>query len=138
MCLMHGITPLQLASLRDDPIYRTIYEQEADTLRNRSSLLYLELQLLGPKAMENAKYYVERREDRQNWEVSKFVLEKLLPGPKQTHEVNVNATLNAVSLQFLNEKLPGLKAELDVEVGSLDDDPALTRALPSGNGTGHG
>ena len=131
---MFRLSAKDLREHRDHPDYQRLVAEQTADLQSRCALLYFEFQLLGPKALENAKSYLDQRQDKHNWDVTKFVLEKLLPDPAQRHEVHHSgSTLNVEAVVFLNEKLPGLAESLrDQPAIDIEVDPRLSR--PNGHG----
>ena len=132
---MFRLSPKDLKDHRDHPEYQRLVAEQTADLQSRCALLYFEFQLLGPQALQNARDYLSQKQDRHNWDATKFVLEKLLPDPAQKHEVHHSgSTLNVEAIVFLNEKLPGLAASLkDQPTIDIEADPRLTRPT---NGSG--
>jgi len=128
LCRVLSLTPQQLKSYRDDPLYQQRVEAELNELRGRVAMIHYDVQRLGTKAVENLDYYLTQRQERHNWDATKFTLEAVLPNKEQSLKVNmVEPHFDAKVVLFLQDKLPGLVASLaDLPTIDLDSDPHLT------------
>ena len=131
LCQTYKLTPRRLAEMREDPRYQHLYTEQLNKFQASMASRYFELQTLGDTALANARYYLDNRQmTKENLDMTKFILSKVLPNPEQAVKVTTNNQphLSVEATVILNERLPMLAVSMEgAPVGRLEDDPNLRR-----------